>query len=141
MWRVRNVLQILLVFFLWDAIFQDSGRVVFGYDKAKILTYIFGILVLKSIVFSSRSIDISSEIASGDISNLLLKPISYLKYWFSRDIASKTLNLFFAIFETTVLYLILKPEFFIQPYPLHREGRLSLVQPRKLVHGCTPRHL
>jgi len=114
MWRLRNVLQILVVFFLWDTIFSDSSKVVFGYDRAKILTYIFGIMIVRSIVLSVRSIDIAGEISRGDISNYLIKPIDYLKYWFTRDVSSKALNLIFASFEVTLLFFILKPQFFLQ---------------------------
>ncbi|KKR39559.1 hypothetical protein A2210_01465 [Candidatus Woesebacteria bacterium RIFOXYA1_FULL_40_18] len=118
MWRVRNVLQIFLIFFLWDTIFSDPGRVVFGYDRAKILTYIFGLAIMKAIVTSSRTIDVAGEISDGKLSNYLLKPVNYFKYWFTRDVASKSLNLIFAVFEVTILYFILKPPFFFQPNPL-----------------------
>lgn len=114
MWRLRNIMQFFLVFFLWDSVFYDSSKQFFGYDRAKILTYVFGILIVKAIVYSSRSIDISGDIARGSLSNFLLKPISYFKYWFTRDTSSKALNLIFAFFETVVLFIILRPPFFIQ---------------------------
>lgn len=117
MWRVRNVLQIFLIFFLWNAVFSQPGAVVFGYDRAKILTYVFGILVLRAVVFSARTVDVSGEISSGDLTNYLLKPVSYFKYWFTRDLSSKALNLGFAAVETTILFLILKPVFFLQTNP------------------------
>lgn len=114
MWRVRNVMQIFLVFFLWDTIFSDPARTVFGYDRAKILTYVFGLIVIRSIVLSMRSIDVAGEISRGEVSNYLLKPVNYFKYWFTRDISSKALNLIFAICEMTILYFLLKPQFFLQ---------------------------
>lgn len=114
MWRVRNVMQIFLVFFLWDAVFSDSSRIVFGYDRVKILTYVFLILILKSIVTSTKTVNIAGEIASGNLTNYLLKPMNFFKYWLTRDIASKTLNLMFAVVEVFLLYLLLKPPFFIQ---------------------------
>ncbi|MBI3397283.1 ABC-2 family transporter protein [Candidatus Woesebacteria bacterium] len=114
MWRVRNVLQIFLVFFLWDSVFSDPNKIVFGYSRAKILTYIFGLLILKSIVTGGRSNDIAGEIADGRLTNYLLKPINYFKYWFTRDISVKALNLTFAVIETIGLLLILNPPFFIQ---------------------------
>jgi len=119
MWRVRNVIQIFLIFFLWSSIFYDTNRVVFGYDRSKILTYVFGTLVIKAVVFSSRSVDLSTIIADGSLSNYLLKPVNFFKYWFVRDVSSKLLNLFFALFETLFLFLILKPEIFIQTNPLY----------------------
>ena len=58
MWRVRNVLQILVLFFLWTTVFSDQGRVIFGYDKAKILTYVFGVLIVRGVGFSGGAVEI-----------------------------------------------------------------------------------
>ena len=71
MWRVRNVLQIFLVFFLWSTIFSDPDKVIFGYNKDKILTYIFGIMIMKALVLSARVVDVSGEISRGDLTNYL----------------------------------------------------------------------
>jgi ABC-2 type transport system permease protein len=117
MWRVRNVLQIFLVFFLWSTIYADSGTQTFGYNRDKILTYVFGILLIRAFVLSARTVDVSGEISNGDLTNFLLKPINYFKYWFTRDISSKVLNLSFALIEALILYLILKPPFYIQTDP------------------------
>lgn len=114
MWRFRNVLQVFLIFFLWDSVFSSPGRTVFGYDRVRILTYIFSLFVVKSLVSSSRSIDVAGDIARGDITNLLLKPINYFKYWMTRDLSSKALNFLFAIFEFALLFVILKPNLFFQ---------------------------
>jgi ABC-2 type transport system permease protein len=114
MWRVRNVLSIFLIFFLWDAVFSTPGRNIFGYDRTKILTYVFGIMIVRAFVLSSRTIDVAGEIARGELSNYLLKPVNYFKYWLTRDLSSKALNLIFAVVETAVLYLLLKPPFYFQ---------------------------
>jgi len=114
MWRVRNILQIVLIFFLWSSVFKNPQTEVFGYNQEKILTYVFGILILRAIVFSARAVDVAGEISNGDITNLLLKPVNYFKYWATRDIASKVLNLSFSVFEITILFLILKPNLFLQ---------------------------
>lgn len=114
LWRVRNVFQILLTYFLWSTVFANPETQVFGYDRAKILTYVFGIMIVRALVFSARAMDVSSDIAQGDLSNYLLKPISYFKYWFTRDVSSKALNLIFAAIEFAALFVILKPPFFFQ---------------------------
>ena len=119
MWRVRNVMQFFLVFFLWSSIFSDPSRIVFGYDKAKILTYVFGILVIRAIVFSAKSDEVAKQIGLGEISTYLLKPINFFKYWFTRDIASKVLNLAFGFFEIILLFFILRPPFFFQGNPFY----------------------
>ncbi|OGM25143.1 hypothetical protein A2962_02465 [Candidatus Woesebacteria bacterium RIFCSPLOWO2_01_FULL_39_61] len=114
MWRVRNMFQIFLVFFLWDTIFANSQRIVFGYDRQKMLTYIFGLIIVRALVLSSKANEVGGDISRGDIINLLLKPISYVKYWLTRDLSSKGINLIFAVFETILLYFILRPDFFLQ---------------------------
>ncbi|KKT65966.1 MAG: hypothetical protein UW60_C0012G0052 [Candidatus Woesebacteria bacterium GW2011_GWA2_44_33] len=114
MWRVRNVMQILLLFFLWTTVFSDPTRVIFGYDRAKILTYVFGILVVKALVLSARAVEVPGEISRGDIINLLLKPVNFFKYWLTRDLSSKALNFIFSAGEIVILFLILKPEIYLQ---------------------------
>jgi ABC-2 type transport system permease protein len=118
MWRVRNVFQILLTFFLWSTIFANPQTVIFGYDRSKILTYVFGIMIVRALVMSARAADISSDIAQGDLSNYLLKPMTYFKYWFTRDVSSKALNLIFAAIEFALLFIILKPPFYFQTNPI-----------------------
>lgn len=114
MWRVRNVFQIIVTFFLWDTIFAVPGLVVFGYDKSKILTYVFALMIVRAIVLSARAVDVSSDVAEGNLSNYLVKPISYFKYWMTRDIGSKVLNLSFAAVEFIALFIILRPPFYFQ---------------------------
>lgn len=118
MWRVRNLFQIFLIFFLWDSVFSDPTRVVFGYDRAKILTYVFGVIIVRALVLSARAVDVAGDIARGDLSNHLLKPMSYFKYWFTRDMASKALNMSFAITEFILLFVLLKPPFYFQTDPV-----------------------
>jgi len=127
-WRIRSVLQIFLIFFLWDSVFSDPDRVVFGYDRQKILTYVFGVLVVRAFVLSTRATGVVGEIASGDLSNYLLKPVNYFNYWLTRDLSSKVLNFVFAVVEVAVLFVLLRPQFFIQTDPVFALGFLiSLV--------------
>ena len=117
MWRVRNIFQIFIVFFLWDTVFSTQGSVIFGYDRTRMLTYVFGLIIIRAFVLSSRAADVAGHVARGELSNYLVRPISYFKYWFTRDLSSKFLNISFAAVETLVLYLILRPPFFIQTNP------------------------
>ncbi|MBL7036430.1 ABC-2 family transporter protein, partial [Candidatus Microgenomates bacterium] len=103
MWRVRNILQILIFFFLWSAVFEGSEVEVFGYTEDKILTYGFVLILIRAIALSSRSVDIAGQISNGELSNLILKPINYFKYWITRDLSSKFLNMIFAAFEIVIL--------------------------------------
>lgn len=109
LWRFRNILRFLMTYFLWRGIFT-SNQNIFGYSQTQMLTYVFMVLIVQAIVTSSPSSDnIGGEIANGDLSNYLVKPLGYLKYWFTRDLASKSLNLFFAMFEIFLLWFLLRP--------------------------------
>lgn len=108
------MLQIVLTYFLWNSVFADNNTEVFGYNREKILTYVFGIIIIRALVFSARSVDIPGEIADGKLSNYLIKPINYFKFWLFRDLSSKVLNLTFSIVEFIILSLILKPPLFFQ---------------------------
>jgi ABC-2 type transport system permease protein len=110
LWRVRNILRLLMTYFLWRGIFVTNQN-VFGYSQNQMLTYVFLVLVIQTLIVSAPSSDnIGGEIGSGDLSNYLVKPVSYLKYWFTRDLSSKLLNLIFAVFEVGVLWLLLRPQ-------------------------------
>lgn len=112
-WRLRSFISFATVYFFWWAVFAGGGE-VFGWQRTQILTYILGVALIRSIVLSSRTIDVGGEINQGNLTNYLLKPLNFLAYWFSRDVADKLLNILFTIFELSIFFLILKPQFFVQ---------------------------
>jgi len=110
LWRFRNVVRLLLTFFLWKGLLTSNSN-VFGYSKSEMFAYVFLVLLVQSLVLSAPSADnVGGEISSGDLSNYLVKPIDYLKYWFTRDLSSKILNLVFAGVEIFFLWILLKPD-------------------------------
>ena len=113
MWRVRNVLQLLTVYYLWLAVTPANGQ-IFGYSRTLILTYVLGASLIGSIVFSSRTQEMGENINIGELSQFLVKPLWYLGYWFARDIGDKLFNVSFAIVELTIIYLILRPAIYLQ---------------------------
>ena len=111
MWRVRVVVQFLAIYFLWTAILGNHQN-AFGYTESQLLTYIIGTSIIRTFVFSSRSIDAQGEIASGDLSNYLVKPLNYFTYWLSRDISDKLLNILFMIGEIAIFIFVVRPPLF-----------------------------
>jgi ABC-2 type transport system permease protein len=119
MWRVRTVVQILIAYFLWDTVFMDPTREVFGYNRARIMTYVLGLIIVRSVVLSARSGEVAGELSRGDLTNYLVKPVNYLRYWFTRDMADKVMNILFGIVEFTLIILVLKPTIFLQTNPAY----------------------
>jgi ABC-2 type transport system permease protein len=125
LWRFRSFVLLLSLFFFWSALF--AGREdLFGYQKNQILTYTLGIAVLRGVVLSSRSSDLAGQIRNGDTANWLLRPIGYFKYWLTRDVVDKLLNLFFAFFELGILLYLFKPPILIQTNPVYLFGFILL---------------
>lgn len=113
LWRLRSVLQLLLIYFIWWTVFQDVDE-VFGYTQKTILTYIMMAALMRAIILSSRVTDLANQINDGSIVNFLVKPLNFIKYYFIRDLADKLLNIAFVIFEITLLIFLLKPQIIIQ---------------------------
>lgn len=113
MWRVRNVFQLLTIYFLWSSILAQNTNLL-GYSQSFMLTYILGTSLISSIAISSRSYGIGDEINSGNLSNFLIKPINYFFYWFAKDLGDKTMNILFSILELTIIFIFLHPPVFIQ---------------------------
>jgi ABC-2 type transport system permease protein len=120
MWRFRMVVQLLAVYFLWVAVLQHQPN-AFGYTSATMLTYIVGVSIIRSIVFSSKSISLQSDISSGNLNNFLIRPVNLTLYWLSRDGADKVLNLLFSVIELAVLYVLIRP---------------PLLPPASFIHGA-----
>lgn len=113
LWRVRSVLQLLLVYFVWWTVFQSNSK-VFNYTQESILTYIIVAALIRAIILSTRAIDVAGQINEGTIVNFLVKPLGFIKYYFSRDLADKLLNITFVIAELILLVLILRPPLLFQ---------------------------
>ena len=117
MWRFRVVLQLLTMFFLWSAVIPKSSS-LFGYSQAEMLTYILGTSLMTSIVLATRSSEIGDQINNGALSNFLIKPMSYIKYWFARDLGDKAMNLTFSVIEIAILIAIFHPPLVLQTNPM-----------------------
>lgn len=118
MWRFRTVLQLLTLFFLWSTLIPKNGS-LFGYSQAQMLTYILGTSLISSIVLATKTMEVGDQINDGTLSNFLTKPISYMKYWFARDLGDKAMNISFSVVELTLLILILHPALFVQTNPMY----------------------
>lgn len=133
MWRVRLVLMLLTSYFLWQAVFKGRTE-IFGYSQNQMLSYIMLAAVLQSMVLASRSIDLAGVINSGELSNIIIRPISNLWYWLSRDAADKALNLIFSGVEISLLIILLKPPLAWPGFSLSAVSLLLILPPATLLY-------
>lgn len=105
LWRLRMFLNLLFNFFLWSAVFDN--RPFFGsYPKDTLISYILYANLIATFVMGSRTAEIGAYINDGTIINMILKPVSFFKYYFARDIADKAMNIAFAIFELSIIVVL-----------------------------------
>jgi ABC-2 type transport system permease protein len=88
--------------------------ILFGYHQKEMLTYIILITFLNAVVLSTTTAQVAQEIQDGSLSVILLRPVNYFAYCFSRDAADKCMNTFFSLLELVLLYFFLKPDIIIQ---------------------------
>ncbi len=118
MWRIRTVILLLSTYFFWYAVYRFNSQVG-PYDEKMMLTYILLSSVLHSLVLASQSFQIAQDIATGKLNRRLVKPINYLKTMMALDFGDKASNLFFLFFELLLIFIILRPPFFIQTNPFY----------------------
>lgn len=112
-WRVRTVLQLLLVYFIWWGVFQSQTQ-VFGYTTSAILTYVLVAALIRAIVLGTRVTDLIDAINTGSVVNFLIKPLGFIRYYLARDVADKLFNIGFFAVEVFLLIFLLKPPIVIQ---------------------------
>lgn len=117
MWRLRQVIQIVIAISLWESIFSSTTS-AFGYDKTHMFTYIFVANIINYVVLSSRTIGIVDVIHSGDLSLYLVKPLNFFAYWFSSDLADKCQNILFSVCELAALLFIYRPDMYLPQHIL-----------------------
>jgi len=116
-WRIRSFFLLLGGYFFWYAVYRFNKQIGI-YDERLMLTYILLGSFLQSLILTSQSFQIAEDIATGKLSNRLIKPMSYLKSMFSLDLGAKAASIFFIFFELGLIFIILKPQLFIQKDPL-----------------------
>ncbi|MBI5619350.1 ABC-2 family transporter protein [Candidatus Gottesmanbacteria bacterium] len=113
LWRVRWVVQRLVVYFLWWAIFANRQE-IFGYSQSMILTYVLLGSIVGTFVLGTTTMDIGGVINQGNLSNFLIRPVDFFRYYLARDIGDKLLNVVFAVVEIAILVLLLRPPVFVE---------------------------
>lgn len=91
-WGINELLDTLIFLFIWIVIYGDKNAIG-GFSLSETVTYLIGVGLISNIISSWMSYDIESDIKSGWLSNLLIKPISYPKSRFSFGLSGKPVNL------------------------------------------------
>ncbi|MBP7842608.1 ABC-2 family transporter protein [Candidatus Woesebacteria bacterium] len=108
MWRLRQFLETFMSLTVWVVIFESNPH-AFQYTKDSMITYIFLVSFLQSVVIATYLNGLAQRVYSGEISNQLLKPVNIFGYFAIEEIADKLKNLSFLLIEMLILFLIFRP--------------------------------
>lgn len=109
--RVREFIVYGSLLFLFQAIPQGLGR----YTSEQAMSYLLISSLLSAPLFVYGMHMMAGEIADGDFTNYLLRPLNYFGYWASRLLASRALLFFGGLIELFILILLFaQGKFFIQ---------------------------
>ncbi|MFA5871708.1 MAG: ABC-2 family transporter protein [Parcubacteria group bacterium] len=105
-YRIANIFEILIQIVVWSAIFGTTQQVG-GYNYSEMITYI---VVGRAFSFFTANFGlehvIARQIQFGELSNFIVKPMSYLKYLVSMSTSRSALGLISAIITSLILIVI-----------------------------------
>lgn len=116
MGRLRDLLFLLTVYFLWTAVFKDKG-VLFGFESQQITTYVLGASLISAFVFDYAMDRIAEDISRGDLSVFLTKPINFVIYHQVRRLASTAVSIILVSGGLLLFWILIRPPLFLQKNP------------------------
>lgn len=108
-WSVRLVLYL----FIFHAVFQVNN-VIADYTYSDIVVYFLLMQILMAFIFSRSGFAVANAIQTGDFSNFLLKPISYIAYETISEFSKNLLRSLMGGIAFGVILFIVKSSFFLQ---------------------------
>lgn len=115
--QLRQLILLLTLFYVWKAVFFQNTT-IFGFNFIQIVTYLFLVQIIRAIALDTRTDGIADEIAgNGKFFSYLLRPVGYLRYWLSIDLAYKIINFLFSLIWLFIIAQILHIRLFLQTNP------------------------
>lgn len=114
-------ITVVIVYFLWSAIFQGQTGAVYGFQSKEIAVgFMCMIFLVGSSMNSNLMGNLSNKIRQGSLSTDLIRPVSFLLMEIAREIGQEVMILVTQFLPVTALFVIL----FKCPTPVTKEGWL-----------------
>jgi ABC-2 type transport system permease protein len=111
--RMRNIIVMLLLFFLWTSLTMKSGKFA-GYTQQELITYVFGINILRSVVFGTQSRQVAADINDGMFSTFLIMPMNHFFRTFSAELAQRSISSAMATVEVVLFAVLMRVDLLLQ---------------------------
>lgn len=116
LWRLRQMISTLMSLTIWTLIYQDQA-VAFGYTQSEMISYIFVVTLLQGAILATSLHSLASDIYSGTVSQILIKPVSMFGLAAAQEVADKAKNVIFICLEMVIFYLIFRPTLTVPDLP------------------------
>ncbi|WP_294764022.1 ABC-2 family transporter protein, partial [uncultured Lactobacillus sp.] len=109
----------IVMFYLWSLIL-NHGQTVGGFTKNQIVIYYIGVNFINSFVWYAIDWELNDDIHSGELSNIIHRPIAIEKYYFAKMVGDRLANLLLLapILIIGILYILVKNLLQISPIVL-----------------------
>ncbi|MBC7327254.1 ABC-2 family transporter protein [bacterium] len=110
-------IPLLAIIFLWRTVYQSIPSIK-GYNEAMMITYYILSTWLGDLTGVVLWWEITSDIRDGNLSNYLLRPLSYQLYFFSTRLGANIPYSLIGAGITIIFIIFLAPDFYIPSNPL-----------------------
>ena len=90
-------IQIMISVFLWTYIYQSNQINIAGYDFTSMVQYYLGTIIFSYFVFYPVDWEINDDVHSGNFFGILIKPVTFYKYYFCKMLGDRLAHLLFII--------------------------------------------
>lgn len=101
-----GIITFVVMYFIWTSVFKNV-TIFSGYTFSSMMTYVMMTKFLHFVQRGNIGREISNEIREGRVSVYLLKPVNYVKWWFSIFLADRSFEFFIRLGMIVVVFLIL----------------------------------
>lgn len=101
-----GIITFIVMYFIWTAVFK-SVTIFNGYTFSSMMTYVMMTKFLHFVQRGNIGRDIANEIKDGRVSVYLLKPVSYIKWWFSIFLADRSFEFIIRLGMIMTVFAIL----------------------------------
>lgn len=136
---IGGILASVIVVVLWAAIYKGAGTDTIGdYSLPEMVTYLLGAGLINSFILTTaENPEASQAIQEGDLSGLLIRPMSPHLFWLARDVGNKGFFLLLGLAGYSVVLVFFRDFLlpppgtpsgappFLQEFQATREGRGS----------------
>ncbi|MFA7277965.1 MAG: ABC-2 family transporter protein [Candidatus Gracilibacteria bacterium] len=109
-------MRIMISAFLFMAVFQSRASIG-NYNFSDTMLYFLVVQIIMTFSFVRVEFNVCNDIQTGDFSNYLVKPISYLSYQIASELGKNIVRSLFGVGIFGVAILLYRPEFYLHlPY-------------------------